>query len=91
MEQDAQVTADTGELLTISEAARLTRLSVSTLYSYACARRVPSVKLGGKLLFKRSRLIAWVDEHAREPVSIARAGAVSSSMGRGERFKDPTE
>ena len=58
-------------LLTISEASELTRLSVKTLYSYTCRRKVPFVKLNGALRFDEDRLRRWIDEHAVEPVAAA--------------------
>jgi excisionase family DNA binding protein len=57
------------KLLTIDEAAQLTRLSIKTLYSYTCTRRIPFVKLNGALRFDQDRLVAWIAEHAVEPVA----------------------
>jgi excisionase family DNA binding protein len=56
-------------LLTINEAAALTRLSVKTIYSYTCRRRIPFLKLGGAVRFDEDRLRKWIDEHVVEPVA----------------------
>lgn len=52
------------KLLTLSEAADLLRISKSTLYKMSSAKAVPRVKLGGRLLFERAALAAWVAKHA---------------------------
>jgi excisionase family DNA binding protein len=59
------------KLLTIAEAAEITRLSVKTLYSYTCARRMPYIKINGALRFDEERLRAWISEHSVEPVAVA--------------------
>jgi predicted DNA-binding transcriptional regulator AlpA len=58
----------TPHLLKIREASELTRLSVKTLYSYVCSRRIPYVKINGALRFDEVRLIAWIAEHSVEPL-----------------------
>jgi len=42
------------ELLTLPEASALLRLKPSTLRSWRLKRRIPVVKLGGRLFFRRS-------------------------------------
>jgi excisionase family DNA binding protein len=38
------------ELLTVPEAAALLRLKVSTIRAWVCQKRIPYVKLGGRLV-----------------------------------------
>ncbi|MBR0654081.1 helix-turn-helix transcriptional regulator [Plastoroseomonas arctica] len=52
------------DVLTLREAATYLRLSERTLYDLARARRVPAAQLGGKWLFPRSRLEAWLAAQA---------------------------
>jgi excisionase family DNA binding protein len=59
------------KLLTISEAADLTRLATKTLYGYVCSRKIPYVKINGALRFDEDRLRKWIAEHSFEPVSVA--------------------
>lgn len=56
------------QLLTVDEAAEMTRLSTKTLYTYANKKLVPHVKLGSRLLFEKEELDAWIDKN-RVPVS----------------------
>jgi excisionase family DNA binding protein len=41
---------DCFDLLTVPEAAALLRLKVSTIRSWVCQRKIPYVKLGGRLV-----------------------------------------
>ncbi len=52
------------DVLTLPEAAAYLRLSERTLYDLARARRVPAAQLGGKWLFPRRRLEAWLAAQA---------------------------
>lgn len=53
--------------LTINEAAILTKFSKSSLYTYVNQRRVPFIKREGKVLFKQSELIKWLDSGTVAP------------------------
>jgi excisionase family DNA binding protein len=46
--------------LTLSEACDLTGLSRSTIYRLTSEREIPHMKRGGKLLFNRVELVAWI-------------------------------
>ncbi len=59
------------EVLTIREAADLTRLKVATLYSYVASRRVPFLKIGSRVLFAREDLQSWLQAH-RVPALAAK-------------------
>ena len=50
----------TSDLLTVSEAAALLRLKPSTMRAWVHRRRIPFVKLGGRVLFRRSDLEAVI-------------------------------
>ena len=49
------------ELLTIDEAAEFTRLAKQTLYDYTHRRKVPFLKAGKRLLFRKTELDAWLN------------------------------
>ena len=55
-------------LLSIQEASELLNLSIPTLYKMSCQRRIPIVKVNGRLLFSQERLQKWVEENTIEPV-----------------------
>lgn len=48
------------ELLTVSEAAQLLNLSVSTLYSKVSRSEIPVCKRGNRLYFDRVEILKWV-------------------------------
>jgi len=48
------------ELLTISEAAILLKLSVATIYTKVCKNEIPVNKQGKRLYFYRSDLLNWI-------------------------------
>ena len=62
-------------LLTVDEAAAALRLKKSTLYKYSSSRRIPVVRLGGKLLFSERRLQEWIDARSREAIHRGPRGA----------------
>lgn len=59
------------DVLTLPEAASYLRLSERTLYDLARARRVPAAQLGGKWLFPRARLEAWLAAQADAAPALA--------------------
>ena len=48
-------------LLTVKEAAEITRLKTKTLYAYAERRIIPHIKLGSRLFFTREKLEEWIE------------------------------
>ena len=60
---------ETVELLDVREAAQLLRVTAGTLYKYSCGRRIPFVKINGRLLFDRRKLLKFVEEHSVAPLN----------------------
>ena len=48
------------QLLTVKEAAEITRLKTKTLYAYAERRIIPHIKLGSRLFFTEKQLEGWI-------------------------------
>jgi excisionase family DNA binding protein len=48
------------DLLTVPESAALLRLKISTIRSWRLKRRIPFVKIGGKVLVRRSDIEEFV-------------------------------
>lgn len=48
------------ELLTVTEAAQLLDLSVTTIYILKYQKRIPCYKEGGRVYFLRTELIEWI-------------------------------
>ena len=53
---------ETKEYLNVSEAANYTCLAKQTIYQKVWTRTIPFIKKGGRLIFKRQDLIAWLEE-----------------------------
>lgn len=47
-------------LMNIQQAAEYLGLSVGTLYQWRCQRKVPYIKVGRKLKFKKDQLDHWL-------------------------------
>jgi putative molybdopterin biosynthesis protein len=54
---------DHPRVITLAEAARYLRLSERSLYELARRRKVPCARIGGKWLFERALLDAWLRAH----------------------------
>jgi excisionase family DNA binding protein len=54
-------------LIDILECARLLNLKKQTVYNKVCAREIPFIKIGGKLLFDPEKLQVWVEKNAFDP------------------------
>lgn len=50
-------------LLTVKEAASMLRLSVSALTALRAEGKLPYVRLGKRVLFKRETLLQFINEH----------------------------
>lgn len=48
------------ELLTVSDAAKLLKLSVATIYTKVCKNEIPANKQGKRLYFYRTELLNWI-------------------------------
>lgn len=59
-ENKANIILPEDEPLTISEAAKLLRLSVATIYTKVCKNEIPANKQGKRLYFYRSELLNWI-------------------------------
>ena len=62
-------------LMTIDEVSQLVRLSISTIYRLSSERKIPHVKVSGRLLFDNDRIEQWVQEQAvevRQPLKMHR-------------------
>jgi hypothetical protein len=50
-------------------AVGITGLARRSIYKACCKRTIPHLKVGGRLYFKRSELVAWIDQGRRPMVS----------------------
>jgi excisionase family DNA binding protein len=48
--------------MTITEAAQFLRLSPKTIYSWTSQRKIPHLKVGGRLLFDEAELTKWLEQ-----------------------------
>jgi excisionase family DNA binding protein len=59
------ITIDPQPLLTVDEAVHYLRISKNTLYGYTSKGRIPHIKQGKRLLFRKSQLDAWLNAKQR--------------------------
>jgi excisionase family DNA binding protein len=80
------MSANSSDLLTISEASALLRLRPSTLRAWILKRRIPHVKLGSRVFIRRSDIDALVLESV-VPASAASSGlpAIETAQTKGEQ------
>ena len=55
-------TPENKEIMNVDEVAAFLFISKSTLYKFVMNRKIPHFKVGGKLYFKRSDLMGWIQE-----------------------------
>ena len=65
------------EFLTVPEVAALLRCSVSTVYKMVETHRLYANRLGGRLVFGRVEVLAWVRSHATIVLTESGEGAHS--------------
>jgi excisionase family DNA binding protein len=58
--------------LTVKEAAEWLKMSESHIYFLKHKKKIPHVKLGGKLLFEKESLKKWVESNSSAPTPFAR-------------------
>lgn len=74
------------QLLNIKQAAALVNLSVPTLYQRVQHSKIPVIKSGGKLLFSRFELLAFVKSGRRKTINeIDQEIADSDKRNKGAR------
>ncbi len=61
-------------LVDIRAAADYTGLSTHTIYTMTSHRRIPHVKLGGKLLFDVALLDQWIKQNTVMPMPVRSSG-----------------
>lgn len=58
----------TPKVIDIDEAAQYTGLAKHTLYKMVSQRRVPYIKLGGRVKFSIDHLDKWIAQHTVMPI-----------------------
>jgi len=51
---------DIDEILTVDEAAQFLKVTRPTVYGYLYGKRIPNLKKRGRVYFKKSELLAWL-------------------------------
>lgn len=55
--------------ISINEAAFLSGISKSTLYKRSASGELPVLKVGSRVLIKKTGFLEWLDAHARKEAS----------------------
>lgn len=61
-------------LLNLDEAAEFLKCSKSFLYKSTCAKKIPYIKLGSRVLFEEPRLVEWLSARRVEPIRLEMPG-----------------
>ena len=56
------------KLLDIQQTAALLNISVKSIYGLTCAKRIPYVKIGARVLFDQGEINAWVEGQKIKPI-----------------------
>lgn len=54
------------ENLTVDEAAQFLKLSTPTLHRLKAAGKIPFTKVGARVIYRRSQLIAWMNDKSTQ-------------------------
>jgi len=57
------------EFLTIRELSKWIRLSISHIYCLVSKKKIPFIKLGGKLIFSTEEIRNWIDQSSYRPLA----------------------
>lgn len=80
-----------GELVTIAEASEILRLKPSTIRAWVLRRRIAFVKLGRRVMFRRTELEALIAQsvvpaHAEYSIEIKRKPKVNTNADKSPQF-----
>lgn len=73
-------------LLSVADVAEVLGLSRFTVYAWASKRRLPAIKVGSRLMFRRPDLEAWLELRSRGPggePGVSRASVAPTALGGG--------
>ncbi len=70
------------QMVSVSEAAKITGLAVNTLYDKTHRREIPYYKKGKRIYFRPSELLAWIANGRVMTQGEIDAKAISHVMGR---------
>ncbi len=56
------------KLLSIKETSEIIGLKIPTIYKYVCCRKIPFIKIGGRVLFDAEKLKAWIQQKSIDPI-----------------------
>jgi len=55
------------ENMTVDEAAKFLKLSAPTIHRLKAANKIPFTKVGARVIYRRSQLIAWMNQKSNGP------------------------
>ena len=57
------------ELLNVKELAKIIKVRQGTIYLWVSQEKIPHIKLGKRVLFDKSEIKKWIDQHKKIFVS----------------------
>jgi excisionase family DNA binding protein len=59
----------------IEEVSKALHLARPTLYAYVNKKKIPHIKLGGRLLFQKDEIMTWLDSMKHPALNAKRTSA----------------
>lgn len=57
-----------GKLITMQKVSEITLMKKSTIYTYVARKKIPYLRLGGKLLFDEQDILKWLESKKVDPI-----------------------
>ena len=81
MSAPPQLAQESGQFLSVDEAAEFLRVKPSTIYSWVSQGKIPHSKVGSRVLFEKSALVQFVNKEDGREVIKHRARRAKGKMG----------
>lgn len=79
-DKQTKVSNNVKDLLTIQEAADYLQMSVATLYTFNSRKKIPYVRVTGKIYYRRTALDAWLASGERKTNAQLRREAIEGGV-----------
>ena len=61
------------KLMSVKELAARLGIAEITVRKYCCAKKIPYIKLGGRVLFDPEKILAWLEKRSINPLTVVEA------------------
>ncbi len=61
------------KLLSVREISKILGVAEITIRKFCCAKKIPYIKLGGRVLFDPEKISTWVEKQSIKPINSNRS------------------